>query len=114
MKTVRMQGGLGNQLSILAFARSLAVLSGEKVTLDPGTYGRDANGRVFEVQELVDRIGLFHIRAGTRLDRACSFVLWRLGQIMLRLCPSGLPGYVLEQNPLPARFELTRLARRSG
>lgn len=58
MKTVKIQGGLGNQLFGLAFAHSIATLTAERVRLDIGGFGRDRYGHRFMLGDLTARLGL--------------------------------------------------------
>jgi hypothetical protein len=58
MKVVRVQGGLGNQLFGLAFARSVALLTGAPVALDLSSYGADSYGRRFVLTDLARDLGL--------------------------------------------------------
>ncbi|MBV8681988.1 MAG: alpha-1,2-fucosyltransferase [Caulobacteraceae bacterium] len=59
MKTVKIQGGLGNQLFGLAFARSVAIVSQRPVALDLSSYERDRYGRGFELAEFSRNLGAF-------------------------------------------------------
>jgi hypothetical protein len=61
MKIVRVQGGLGNQLFCLAFARSVALLTGAPVGLDVASYGADPYGRCFNLADLARDLGLFEV-----------------------------------------------------
>jgi len=61
MKIVRVQGGMGNQLFCLAFARSVALLTGAPVGLDVASYGADAYGRHFTLTGLARDLGLFEV-----------------------------------------------------
>jgi hypothetical protein len=59
MKVVKMRGGLGNQLFCLAFARSVALLTGAPVGLDLAPFGNDPYGRAYLLGEFADELGLF-------------------------------------------------------
>ena len=59
MKTVKIQGGLGNQLFGLAFARTVAIVSQQPVALDLSSYERDRYGRGFELAEFSRSLGAF-------------------------------------------------------
>jgi len=61
MKVVRVQGGLGNQLFCLAFARSVALLTGAPVALDVASYGADPYGHHFTLTDLAQGMGLFSV-----------------------------------------------------
>jgi hypothetical protein len=61
MKAVRLRGGLGNQLFTLAFAHSVAVLTGERVGLDVASFGTDAYGRDFILAPLAADLGCFEV-----------------------------------------------------
>ena len=62
MKTVKIQGGLGNQLFGLAFAHSIAILTAKRVQLDVGGFDRDRYGHRFMLDDLAARLGLDLIR----------------------------------------------------
>jgi hypothetical protein len=61
MKTVRLRGGLGNQLFTLAFAHTVARLTGERVGLDVASFGADAYGREFILAPLASDLGGFDV-----------------------------------------------------
>jgi hypothetical protein len=61
MKIVRIQGGLGNQLFCLAFARSVALLTGSPVGLDVASYGADPYGHHFILADLARDLSLFEV-----------------------------------------------------
>jgi hypothetical protein len=58
MRTVRLRGGLGNQLFGLAFAHSVKHLGGEPVAVDVSGYGRDRYRRAFVTADLAHDLGL--------------------------------------------------------
>lgn len=58
MRTVRLRGGLGNQLFGLAFAHSLLSLTGARVRIDASGFGRDRYGRTFLTADLAADLGL--------------------------------------------------------
>ncbi len=62
MKTVKIRGGLGNQLFGLAFAHSIAALTAERVRLDVGGFGRDRYSHRFMLDDLAARLRLDLIR----------------------------------------------------
>ncbi|MDQ2860933.1 MAG: hypothetical protein M3T55_09450 [Pseudomonadota bacterium] len=79
MKTVAIQGGLGNQLFGLAFAHSVATLAEEPVGLDVSGFDGDRYGHDFMLGDLASRLGLHPVRpslAGGRMARAASFLPW--------------------------------------
>jgi hypothetical protein len=90
VKTVKIQGGLGNQLFCLAFARSAAIVAEAPVALDLSSYESDAYGRGFELRDFVQTLGAFVLAhrplAGSRAAHALA-----------RLAP--LPGFVAERRP---------------
>ncbi len=101
MKIVRVQGGLGNQLFCLAFARSVALLTGAPVALDVASYGADPHGRHFTLAALAQDIGLFEVvrhpwrssrprRLLGRLIRTRSYVVERAAPAS----PSGLDALI--------------------
>ena len=87
MKVVRIQGGLGNQLFGLAFARSVALIGGGPVGLDLTSYGADAYGRRFLLAEFADDLGLFQ-----QVER--PWLGSRPRRLLGRLAPT--PAYVSE------------------
>ena len=99
MKTVKIQGGIGNQLFGLAFAHSLASLSVERVTLDVASYDSDPYGRRFELGGLAERLSLELCRKPLLANRLT-------GALMRRL---PVPGYQTD-----GRATLEVLARRQG
>jgi hypothetical protein len=107
LRTVRVQGGVGNQLFCLAFARSLALLTGEQVGLDTGSYGADRYGNDFHLRDLAARIGgLSPARHPIRANRFTSALLRRL--------PAGIGGHIAEPIDEPGPATLADLARRQG
>ncbi len=60
MKRVVLRGGLGNQLFGLAFADTVATLSGAPVAIDPRAFDSDPHGRRFETAALARDYG-FHL-----------------------------------------------------
>jgi hypothetical protein len=99
MKTVKIQGGIGNQLFGLAFAHSLAALSGDLVALDIAGYGADPYGRRFLLADLARRLGLEITRRPLLANRL-------VGAVMRRL---PIPGHHAEGGA-----SLAALARRQG
>jgi hypothetical protein len=103
VKTIKMQGGLGNQLFCLAFAHSVARLGGEPLAIDLAAFGADRYGHAFELREqalaLADvrfvHRGLLGARLTTALMRAAS-----------------LPGYVSEREPPANKAALAALIGR--
>jgi hypothetical protein len=87
IKTVKIQGGLGNQLFGLAFARSVAIFDEGPVALDLASYEREPYGRRFELMDFARSLGAFVMAhrplTGARLTHAAG-----------RLLP--LPGFVAE------------------
>ena len=77
-RVVQVQGGLGNQLFCVAFAHSLACLTGERVGLEVGGYRGDRYGHVFELAPLAADLGLVIAAPGlaaTRLGAALGRAL---------------------------------------
>ena len=100
MRTVKIQGGLGNQLFGLAFARSVALLGGKPVALDLAGYRTDRYGRGFDLAKL----------ASTLFAASLSRRPWlssRLVTAVARRLP--LPGYVSETRPPHDGGDLARL-----
>src|SRR5438105_477984 len=107
LRTVRVQGGLGNQLFCLAFARSLVLLTGEAVVLDTGSYGADRYGNEFHLQDVAARIGgISWGRHSIRGNRFSSAVLRRV--------PAAVGGHIVEPSGEPGPATLADLARRQG
>lgn len=105
MKTVKIQGGLGNQLFGLAFARSVAIATGQPVALDLSSYERDAFGRGFELAEFSRSLGAFvpahRPLAGSRLAyRAARFL--------------PAPGFVAERRRPTNEATLRALVKRGA
>ncbi len=105
MRTVRIHGGLGNQLFCLAFADSVAQLCGASVGLDLTSYGGDPYSRLFLMKEFVDgRAGLVWTPSplmGSRLSRAVRLLI-------------PLPGFVSERRRDGDRLALETIAARHG
>ncbi len=107
MTVVKVQGGLGNQLFCVAFARSLALLQGGPVVLDVSSYGDDRYGRAFILEDLAGRI------EGLRLGRH-PLLADRLVSLVLRRLPLRVPGYTSEPTGPVDDAVLTGLAGRRG
>jgi len=100
MRTVKIQGGLGNQLFGLAFAHSIATLTGRNVALDLSSYGADRYGRGYDFPDLAAHLGGLtltdHPWRGSRLVSAAARIL-------------PLPGLVAERAPPPDAAALRAL-----
>lgn len=107
LKIVKIQGGLGNQLFGLAFARSLALAGTEPVALDLSAYRGDRFGHAFSTKDLADRIGGF-----AEADR--PLLGNRLTSGLVRLSPLPIPGFHAERHWPPADGGIRKLALRSG
>ena len=94
MRTVRLRGGLGNQLFGLAFAHSIKHLTLGPVAVDVSGFRRDRYGRAFVTGDLAADLGL------TVASRPM------LGSYLRR---APLPGHVMEG---PAPGDLAGLAHR--
>lgn len=103
MKTVKIQGGLGNQLFGLAFARSVAIASQQPVALDLSSYERESYGRGFELAEFSRGLGAFvpghRPLAGSRIAHVAA-----------RFLPA--PGYVAERRRPASETALRALVAR--
>lgn len=106
-KTVKIQGGLGNQLFGLAFARSLRLISAAPVALDVSSYRWDRYGSRFVVGDIADRIGGL-----TVVDR--PLLGNRLSSAVMRHAPLGAGLFARELLPLPATFDIAAYANRGG
>ena len=100
MKTVKMQGGLGNQLFCLAFAHSVARIARSAVALDLSAFGADRHGRAFDLRDLALSVGDFHF-----VERPLMSA--RVTTALMRALP--LPGYVSETRPPETPLELAAL-----
>ncbi len=102
MKTVKMQGGLGNQLFCFALAHSIAALTGEPVALDLAAYESDRYGAGFVLQPLA---------------RSVEFTLTRHPWLGSRSATAALrllapPGYVSERSASVDPAALAQLLRK--
>lgn len=102
-----MQGGLGNQLFCLAFARSVRLLTGEPVALDLSSYGADRFGNAFVLKDLARQID------GLVTDRQ-PMLGNRFSSALLRSLPFPIPGYVAEAPKSLSDRTLPSLARHRG
>jgi hypothetical protein len=103
-----MQGGLGNQLFCLAFARSVRLLTGDPVALDLSSYGADRFGNAFVLEDLARQID------GLVLDRQ-PMLGNRFSSALLRRLPFPIPGYAAEPpEGLSGKKTLVSLARPRG
>ena len=78
MRTVKMQGGLGNQLFCLSFAHTVARLTREPVALDIASYGADRYGHDFDLAPLAERLGMPPTRRPLLSSRAATAVMRRI------------------------------------
>ena len=79
MRTVKVQGGLGNQLFCLGFANTLARLTGEAVALDVASYGADRYGHDFDLAPLAERLSMPLTRRPMSSSRVATAVMRRIG-----------------------------------
>jgi hypothetical protein len=100
MRTVKMQGGLGNQLFCLGFAHTVARLTGEPVALDVAAYGADRYGHAFDLAPLAAQLGMPLIRRPLLSSRAVTALMR----------PIGSGPYVSEGDP-PLAAEVARRGR---
>ncbi len=105
MKTVKIQGGLGNQLFGLAFARSAAIVAEAPVALDLSSYQSDKYGRGFELRDFVQSLGAF-VLAHRPLAGS------RAAHVLAGLAP--LPAFVAERRPPRDETALRALLARDG
>jgi hypothetical protein len=87
MRTVKMQGGLGNQLFGLAFTHSIARLTGQPVAIDVAPFRSGRYGHVFDVEDLAVSLGDVSVVR-------CPLLSGRATTALMRMAP--LPGYVSE------------------
>ncbi len=102
-----MQGGLGNQLFCLAFARSLRLLTGDPVALDLSSYGADRFGNAFVLGDLARQID------GLVPDRQ-PMLGNRFSSALLRSLPFPIPGYLAETPESLSDTSLASLALHRG
>jgi len=103
MRTVKIQGGLGNQLFGLAFAHSVVALTSQRVAVDLAAFQSDRYGHAFVFDDLVRRLsGL----TTTTRPLLASRIAAAAGRI------ATLPGFVAETAPPASGSELARLAAR--
>ncbi len=102
-----MQGGLGNQLFCLAFARSLRLITGDPIGIDLTSYKGYRFGHRYALRDLAARIdGIAH--------RDTPLIGHRLVSAALRTPRWPIPGFVREPiRPVDADTFL-RLSRRRG
>ena len=81
MKTVKCQGGLGNQLFGLAFAHSVAHLSGKPVALDIASFRNYRYGYPFALQGLAERLGLAVVSKPLLSHRLTGVMMRRMGLV---------------------------------
>ena len=105
MRTVKIQGGLGNQLFGLAFAHSIQTLTGETVGIDVAAYRADRYGNRFVFPDLADRLGGLSTRHRPVLAS-------RIVTAVAQLTP--LPGFVSEGAPPKTVEAMARLAAQTG
>jgi hypothetical protein len=105
VKTVKIQGGLGNQLFGLAFARSVAIVAQQPVALDLSSYGHEPYGRRFELADFARSLGALvpahRVLTGSRATRAAA-----------RLLP--IPGFFRERRRAPSEAALRALIARNA
>jgi hypothetical protein len=104
MKIVKAQGGLGNQLFGLAFARSVADLSGEDAALDLSPFRTDRYGHRFSLGQLAAQMALDTVVRPFLGHRA-------VGALMRHAPPWS---FVTEDRPPQDISGLRRLARRGA
>ncbi len=103
MRTVKMQGGLGNQLFCLGLADRVRAVTGEPVALDLASFASDRYGHGFELAPLAERLGLTF----TRRPIASS----RLVTALMRRAPNA--AYVSD-GPPPTSSKLIEQRLRHG
>lgn len=105
MKTVKIQGSLGDQLFGLAFARSAAIVSEAPVALDLSRYAADPDGRGFELTAFAQSLGAFLIAHRPILASPATHVLSQV---------APLPGFIRERRPPASERALRALIERGG
>ena len=102
MKTVKLQGGLGNQLFCLGFAYTVGRLSGESVALDLASFDADRYGHEFDLLRLAEQVAMPVTRGPLLSSRTVT--------AMMRRCP--MLGYFSDRAVPPAdRAKLAALVR---
>ena len=79
MRTVKMQGGLGNQLFCLGFAHTVARLTGEAIALDVASFGADRYGHDFDLAPLAARLNMPLVRRPLLSSRLATASMRRIG-----------------------------------
>jgi hypothetical protein len=105
VKTIKIQGGIGNQLFGLALAHSAALVSREPVAIDLAAYRSDRYGHTFILDDLALELGDFR-----RVHRPLMGA--RLTTALTRAV--RLPGYVREGAPPADRAALAALIAKGG
>jgi hypothetical protein len=103
LKTVKVQGGIGNQLFCLAFAHSVSRLSREPTALDLAAFDADRYGHAFVLEDLARDLG------EVRLTRRPLFAA-RPTTALMRMAP--VPGYASEGAPPADAAALAALVAR--
>lgn len=101
MKTVKMQGGLGNQLFCLGFADTVARLTGETVALDLASFGADRYGHDFDLAPLTASLNMPLTRRPVLSARPVTALMSRL----------RTPGYVSDNASVPDNDRLREMTR---
>jgi hypothetical protein len=102
MRTVRLQGGLGNQLFCFAFAHSLSLAAKEPVALDLSSFQTDRYGRSFE-SEFAAHFPEF------KLSNSCAWAMQ-----FRRVAAKLVPGFGVIREPSAGAADINNLARRHG
>ena len=96
MKTIKMQGGIGNQLFCLALAHSAARLGGAPVAVDLAAFESDRYGHAFALEDLALALGDIRLVRHGWLGARPTTVLMRT-PLLRRV--ATLAGYVSEGEP---------------
>jgi hypothetical protein len=96
VKTVKMQGGIGNQLFCLALAHSAARLGGEPAAVDLAAFGSDRYGHAFALEGLALALGDIRLVHNGLMGARPTTVLAR-APLLRRV--AMLAGYVSEGEP---------------
>ncbi len=92
MKTVKIQGGLGNQLFGIAFAHSVFVVTGSPVSLDVSSFANYRYGHSFALADLAQHLGLAVTSRPVLGHRLTGAVMRRVPLMAYgsdRIAPSG-------------------------
>ena len=104
MRTVKVQGGLGNQLFCLGFAHTVARLTRETVALDIASFSADRYGHDFDLAPLAAALKMPLVRRPVLSSRPVTALMSRI----------AAPGYVCDRSAPADEDALAALVRGGG